>query len=459
MKKIKISIFLMLHLQLISAAQDSTHKFNSEQQDINDQQITIDSRNIPIKNIQEIFLKTLDTASKQRKNLHECNDPIFLYVMQHKDSDMRNIVLSWLSEWGTTQDKNGETPLHRAISRNNKDIIEMLLLNTGVNKNIQDINGETPLHRAVLGNNIDIVGNLLSKSADVNIQDKNGETPLHKAVSGNGKEIVEMLIKAGADVNLKDENGQTANQRARNPEMKAFFDQVQEKKRKNIFYYATAFNDKEAVSMLIAAGNDVNIKDEFDYTPLYRAAANNNIEIAEILIAAGADVNIQSGENKKTPLHRAVEKNNKEIVHMLIAEGADVNIQNKDGNTPLHFAVIDNDAEIIRMLIAAGADINIQNKNGEKAKLKTTTLEMKSNDFAILGLFPGQATMTDVKKAYLKLSLINHPDKNKGNEKLATENFTLISNAYDSIKKYYENECNSDDARFKAESVTKYRTF
>lgn len=67
--------------------------------------------------------------------------------------------------------------------------------------------------------------------------------------------------------------------------------------------------------------------------------------------------------------------------------------------------------------------------------------------------------MSDVKKAYLKLSLIHHPDKNKGSEKLATENFTLISNAYDSIKKYYENVCDSDDAFFQAISVDKYRTF
>lgn len=79
------------------------------------------------------------------------------------------------------------------------------------------------------------------------------------------------------------------------------------------------------------------------------------------------------------------------------------------------------------------------------------------NNFTILGLVPGQATMSDVKKAYLKLSSIHHPDRNKGSEELANENFKLISNARDNIKEYYENECSSDDARFKAQSVKKYK--
>ena len=61
----------------------------------------------------------------------------------------------------------------------------------------------------------------------------------------------------------------------------------------------------EAVKQHIAAGTDVNAKDEDGYTPLHVAAWEGHKEIAELLIAKGADVNaiIVSGRKQgKTPL-------------------------------------------------------------------------------------------------------------------------------------------------------------
>ena len=49
--------------------------------------------------------------------------------------------------------------------------------------------------------------------------------------------------------------------------------------------------DIEAVKQHLAAGRNVNAKDDKGRTPLHRAAREGHKEVAELLIAAGADVN------------------------------------------------------------------------------------------------------------------------------------------------------------------------
>jgi ankyrin repeat protein len=66
----------------------------------------------------------------------------------------------------------------------------------------------------------------------------------------------------------------------------------------------------EAAKQHLAAGTDVNAKDEEGLTPLHHAALEGRKEVAELLIAAGADVNakIEVGDYKgQTPLDLAEE--------------------------------------------------------------------------------------------------------------------------------------------------------
>ena len=87
---------------------------------------------------------------------------------------------------------------------------------------------------------------------------------------------------------------------------------------------AAANGNIEAVKQHIAAGTDVNVKNEFGWTPLYYAAWGGHKEIVELLIAKGADVN-KDDDDESTPLHYAALKGQKEIAELLIAKGADVN--------------------------------------------------------------------------------------------------------------------------------------
>jgi len=97
---------------------------------------------------------------------------------------------------------------------------------------------------------------------------------------------------------------------------------------------AATFGNIEAVKQHLAAGADVNGKEEWGWTPLHFTTTK---EIAELLIGNGADVNAKN-DGGFTPLHYAASRRDKEIAELLIAKDADVNAKMEDGDTPLDLA-------------------------------------------------------------------------------------------------------------------------
>ena len=54
-------------------------------------------------------------------------------------------------------------------------------------------------------------------------------------------------------------------------------------------------------------GIDINLKDEFGYSPLHKAVNSRHLGMVDILVAEGADVNTKNNY-ESTPLHIAVSK-------------------------------------------------------------------------------------------------------------------------------------------------------
>ena len=67
----------------------------------------------------------------------------------------------------------------------------------------------------------------------------------------------------------------------------------------------------EAVKQHIAAGTDLNAKDNFGKTTLRLAAVGGHKEVAELLIAAGADMNAKA-DDSLTPLDWAISQKHPE---------------------------------------------------------------------------------------------------------------------------------------------------
>jgi len=107
------------------------------------------------------------------------------------------------------RDKGLCTPLHRAASRGDRALAELLIAK-GADVNTKDNDGRTPLAWAAQYGEREVVEVLVAKGADINARDNSARTPLHEAVRFWNWEIVELLIARGADINAKDNDGKTA---------------------------------------------------------------------------------------------------------------------------------------------------------------------------------------------------------------------------------------------------------
>ena len=92
--------------------------------------------------------------------------------------------------------------------------------------------------------------------------------------------------------------------------------------------------------------------DRVGWAPLHWAAENGQTDVAKALIAAGADLNAKD-QFRCAPLHRAVRNGYIDVVQALLTAGADVNVRNLSEDTPLHKAV--RSTWITKVLLTAGA--------------------------------------------------------------------------------------------------------
>jgi E3 ubiquitin-protein ligase mind-bomb len=144
-----------------------------------------------------------------------------------------------------TQDKDGDTPLHDAINRNNNAIVTMLVQCGRVDFKLKNHNGFNVLHQAARRGNQHAVDQIIQKAPQlVNVQKDDGFTALHIAAANGfiltattlieeGKAnlemttakfntplliavdsgqtaIIELLVKKGANLEAEDADGDTA---------------------------------------------------------------------------------------------------------------------------------------------------------------------------------------------------------------------------------------------------------
>ena len=187
---------------------------------------------------------------------------------------------------------------------------------------------------------IEAVKSLLKKDVYIHTQDKDGRCALVAAAYKNRLEIVDLLIAAGADVNMKDNTLQSA-----------YLIATSEIPRSE--------NYTELLTKTLEAGADVHSTDSYNGTGLIRAADRGHVEIIRELLKTDIRVN-HINKLGWTALLEAIilgdgGERHTEVVRMLVDAGADVNLSDKDGVAPLNHAKSKSFMAIIKTLENSGA--------------------------------------------------------------------------------------------------------
>ncbi len=92
---------------------------------------------------------------------------------------------------------NGLVPLHFASREGQTDIVRWLITEAGAIVEMEDREGETPLHKAAMAGKLSATSLLLAQGANANAKDSDGWTALHNACSRGYLDLVRVLIDRG----------------------------------------------------------------------------------------------------------------------------------------------------------------------------------------------------------------------------------------------------------------------
>ena len=213
--------------------------------------------------------KSNPTAAAITRLLLPVSDKGGELVYEYVDTQMQDVaIVSGLVKGGAFldwQDKNGQSPLHRAVHFRHA-IISRILLQAGADPDLRDNRSASPLHVAACTGYGEIVAELLEVGADMELLMKRGQSPLHMAVGNNRLNVVRLLLNAEASTEHRDDiHGLTP------------------------LSLACRFCLSPIVRILVEAGADVESTSAAGITPLQCACRLIDAESVEALLDAGAD--------------------------------------------------------------------------------------------------------------------------------------------------------------------------
>lgn len=292
----------------------------------------------------------------------------------------------------------GLTPLLFAAREGCVDCVD-LLVNAGADINYADPEAITPLLMAVMNLQFDTAAALIRRGANPNKWDLWGRGPLYSAVDVNtlprggrpdlpsldkttNQQIVGMLLEAGANTNQQLKMPPPF----RNVGNDRGLDGMLTTGSTPLLRAAKAL-DAPSVKMLIDEGADLTLTNSRGVTPTMAAAGlgstdadtrgfytsedvqQRSIETLKLLIAAGGDINAKDNRGL-TPLHEASRWGWNDVVTFLVAQGANLDAKDNRGMTPVDSAmgraggnsrggaridVHEDTAELLKKLIASKA--------------------------------------------------------------------------------------------------------
>ena len=211
----------------------------------------------------------------------------------------------------------------------------------------------TPLMCAAINGHVYCLEVLRKYGADLTTTDKKGKTALHLAIEAGQADSVNSLIKLATDAGT---TGQSAC-------LMKLLEAVDTDDSKPLHIAATNGNF-DILKTLVAAGADLDAKNNLARTPLHCAVMEKQDDIAATLISRGAAIDALDF-NRETPLMLAA-KWNAPAISYLLQGGADKTLSDTNGDTVIHHAARLGHLMEIEFLYTRLEDLEVRNRLGER---------------------------------------------------------------------------------------------
>ncbi|KIW78791.1 hypothetical protein Z517_08630 [Fonsecaea pedrosoi CBS 271.37] len=212
--------------------------------------------------------------------------------------------------------------------------------------------GQDSLLKFALTGNVDGAKSLLDdRKASLNDADPNhGRTALHYAVLRNKTSMCTLLLAAGADPFLQDDYGTTPFQKA--------WEQILCKR--------GTVAELDGLKRVFSATEEL---EAWEFSYLHKVVLGLFPgQLARELESEQYRHHIHAADSmKRTPLHWAATRGDEDAVRCLLEAGADVNCRDDFGNTPLTFAASTGSVRLLELLILHGADVHARTSIGSQA--------------------------------------------------------------------------------------------
>jgi ankyrin repeat protein len=278
------------------------------------------------------------------------------YAVKRGDRPLVELLLSK----GADINSGAYPPLVHAITNNDLDMAEYLF-SKGADVN-KPAGRDSLLHAAIHSHVIPSVRWLISKKADVNMRGQYGGRPLHEAVAFNDKEAVDLLLAAGALPDATNDEGTTPLDFAAWRNEQSIAAPLIGHGAKPTVWSATAFGDLQQVKKFVSANPSLvhatfGTHDEKARSLLYLAARNAREEVFAFLLEQGADAKAMNSRGE-TILHAAAGGGSCKIIETLLFRGLNVNVKTLSGETPLHETAMCGRLQAATLLLDRGAEID-----------------------------------------------------------------------------------------------------
>ena len=277
-------------------------------------------------------------------NMNELSPLHMIALLNDSNLDLFRLILEKIGS-ERTQEKNGWSPLHIAVMKDNLELTKLIIKSNGnhvENLYQKDKHGRTPLHLAVNNRNVELCNIFLANTGD-NSPGYVGSTPFHFAANLGNMKICKLFIEKFPLKNPADEKGITP------------------------LHNAAKEGNFDLFILIAQSIFDINPKTNYDgSTPLHFAAYEGHHNICQAIIEDDRTLD-KNPQNRygETPFHEAAEEGHYEVCKLIIENVLDKNPRDNIGDTPLHKAAANGHMKTCALIVEKARKKNPVNNDGE----------------------------------------------------------------------------------------------